>query len=505
MKTTLYSGLCLLVAQSTTQAYAAEKPNVIFILADDLGYGELGCYGQKIIETKNIDALANRGIRFTQHYAGSAVSAPSRSVLLTGLHTGHTPVRGNDELGDRGDVWSHQSMLENPALEGQYPMPGDTYTLGKMAKEAGYTTAMIGKWGLGYPGSESTPNKMGFDFFFGYNCQRQAHSYYPMFLYRNEERVYLDNAPLLNPNQSLNKKADKYNPENYKPFSRKQYSCDLMFEELSAFVDENADKPFFLMWTTPIPHVALQAPHRWIEYYVKKLGNEEPYTGNSDYLPVRYPRATYAAMISYLDQQIGALVEQLKMSGIYENTVIIFTSDNGATFNGGAQSGFFNSNGIFNSEKGWGKTSLHEGGIRVPLIVSWPSNIKTYRESNHISCFYDFMPTLANIMGGKRKQTDGISFHNELVGKKQKRHEFLYWEFPEAGGQKAIRTGKWKGLWQHIREGNTYIALYNLETDPREQYDLAEKYPEIVANMRAIMEKEHVASENSKFNLNNPE
>ncbi len=504
MKKALYSGLCLLVAQSTMQAFAAKKPNVILILADDLGYGELGCYGQKTIETKNIDALANRGIRFTQHYAGSAVSSPSRSVLLTGLHTGHTPIRGNDELSNRGEVWSHQAMLDNPALEGQYPMPGDTYTLGKMAQQAGYTTAMIGKWGLGYPGSASTPNKMGFDFFFGYNCQRQAHSYYPMFLYRNEKRVYLDNAPLLVPKQSLNKKADKYNPESYKPFSRKQYSGDLMFEELSAFVDKNDDKPFFLMWTTPIPHVALQAPQRWIEYYVKKLGDEEPYTGSAGYLPSRYPRATYAAMISYLDEQIGHLVDQLKKAGIYENTVIIFTSDNGATFNGGTQSIFFNSNGIFNSEKGWGKTSLHEGGIRVPLIVSWPSKIKTYRESGHISCFYDYMSTLAKIMGGKSKQTDGISFYNELVGKKQQEHSFLYWEFPEGSGQKAIRMGKWKGLWQNIRKGNSHLALYNLETDPREQYDLAEQHPDIVSKMKTIMEKGHVVSENPKFNLNNP-
>jgi len=285
--TLFYSYTSALLLLSAT-SLEGSTPNVILILADDLGYGDLGCYGQKIIETKNIDQLANKGIRFTQHYAGSSVSAPSRSVLLTGLHTGNTPIRGNDEMGVRGDVWSHQLMLENPGFEGQYPMPANTYTLGRMAQEAGYTTAMIGKWGLGYPGSQSTPTKMGFDFFFGYNCQRQAHTYYPMFLYRNDERVYLDNAPLLEPHQLLPEDADMFEEATYKQYSRNQYSCDLMFDELTNFVNENSEKPFFLMWTTPLPHVALQAPKHWIDYYVDKLGDEVPYTGYNRYLPARY-------------------------------------------------------------------------------------------------------------------------------------------------------------------------------------------------------------------------
>ena len=378
LKTQKVSLLCssLLTLPLLILPTEARTPNIIFILADDLGYGELGCYGQKLIETKNIDALANRGIRFTNHYAGSAVSAPSRSVLLTGLHSGNTPIRGNDEMRQRGDVWSHQAMLDNPGLEGQAPMPPDTRTLAVMAKEAGYTTAMVGKWGLGYPGSGSTPNTMGFDFFYGYNCQRQAHSYFPMFLYRNEERVYLDNSPLLEPHQRFDTLLDKYDAGNYDQYSRKEYAGDLMFDEITAFVNQHAEQPFLLMWTTPIPHVALQAPQRWINYYVEKWGEEEPYLGEKGYLPVRYPRATYAAMISYLDEQIGLLVEQLIVAGIYENTLLVITSDNGATFNGGSQSEFFNSNGMFNSQSGWGKASLHEGGIRVPLIISWPAKIQ---------------------------------------------------------------------------------------------------------------------------------
>jgi len=204
-------------------------------------------------------------------------------------------------------------------------------------------------------------------------------------------------------------------------------------------------------------------------------------------------------MISYLDEQIGKLMKQLTALGLHENTVVIFTSDNGATFNGGTQSEFFNSNGVFNSNKGWGKTSLHEGGIRVPLIISWPGKINNYRESEHISCFYDFMPTLADIMKGKFKKTDGISFYPELIGKRQKKHAFLYWEFPENEGQKAIRMGKWKALWREIRNGNTHIELYNLETDPREQYDLSAENPHIIHKMSQIFKKERTTSINPAF------
>lgn len=485
-------------AEARAQQPSDKTPNVIFILADDLGYGDLGCYGQKIIRTPNIDRLATRGIRFVQYYVGAPVSAPSRSTLLTGLHTGHTPIRGNDELTSRGDVWSHQAMLENPALEGQYPMPEGTRTLGHLMQENGYVTGMVGKWGLGYPGSSSTPGKMGFDYFYGYLCQRHAHTYYPMYLYENDKRVPLDNAPLLSPVARISPDADKYDPKIYDAYKRRVYSGDVMFEAITEFVDEHAAEPFFLMWTTPIPHVSLQAPDRWVEYYHNLIGEEEPFTGNS-YLPCRYPRATYAAMISYLDEQVGMLIEQLKEKGIYDNTIIVFTSDNGATFNGGTDSPYFNSNGLFDSKAGWGKNSLHEGGVRVPLIISWPAVIDDYRESDLICWGCDFLPTFAELIGAGRPQCDGISLVNEIFGRPQQEHGYLYWEYPDGPGQKAVRKGKWKGLLQRIRKGNTHMQLFNLETDPREQYDLSKLHPEIVKEFESIMQREHVESPNPKF------
>ncbi len=459
-----------------------------------MGYGDLGCYGQKKIETPHIDALARTGMRFTQHYSASAVSAPSRCMMLTGKHSGHAAIRGNEEMASRGNVWNHQAMLDNPRLEGQAPLPANTRTLAHLMQDAGYATAMIGKWGLGFPGSHSTPNKMGFDFFYGYNCQRQAHTYFPMFLYRNDEREMLDNAPLLHAHARVPKDADPKDEAVYERYSRKQYSNDLMFEELTTYVSEQskAKKPFFLMWTTPLPHVALQAPKKWVDYYVKKWGDEAPYTGNRDYLPCRYPRATYAAMISYFDEQVGELVKQLKKEGLYENTIIIFTSDNGPTFNGGSSSPWFESAGPFRCEQGWGKASLREGGIRVPLIVSWPAKLTKKRKSDHISASWDMYRTLAEVVGQEvEEDKDGISFLPELLGKKQKEHESLYWEFPENGGSKAVRMGKWKGLILRTNSGNNKIQLYNLDRDPREENDLADKNPRVVAQIRKIMEESH--------------
>lgn len=477
-----------------------DKPNVIYILMDDLGYGDVGCYGQQKIETPNIDCLARDGVRFTQSYSGSPVSAPSRCVLMTGLHTGHSYIRGNDEMGSRGDVWSFDAMYENPYLEGQAPMPDSTYTIAKMMKNAGYTTGIVGKWGLGYPGSVSAPNKMGFDYFFGYNCQRQAHVYYPMFLYENENRVYLDNAPLLKPTDKLDVGADPLNIKSYDKFKRKVYSNDIMQERLMGFVDKNADKPFFLMWTTPIPHASMQAPDSLVQYYVDKFGDEKPYLGG--YLPTRYAHATYAAMVTYFDTQIGELIESLKAKGIYDNTIIVFTSDNGPTFNGGADSPWFNSGGIFKSEEGWGKCSLQEGGVRVPMIVAWKAKIKPGRTSNLITAFWDVMPTLCELTGSTTPKTDGISFLPELLGKKQiQEHQFLYWEYPELSGSKAVRMGKWKGIIKDIKKGNNEMLLFNLEEDIQEQNNVAAKYPEVVKSIRDIMAREHTEPANKRFVL----
>lgn len=480
--------------------YAQQKPNIIYILADDLGYGDLGCYGQQKIETPNIDQLAREGMRFTQHYSGSPVSAPSRGVLLTGKHTGHTYIRGNDEMPDRGNVWSHEAMLADSTLEGQRPLPAETVTFPKLLQKAGYTTAMVGKWGLGYPGSEGTPNKMGFDFFYGYNCQRQAHTYYPPFLYRNEHREYLQNE-LLPPHTPLDKGADPMLESSYAKYTQKQYSPDLLLKEILSFLNQEKNNPFLLMWTTPAPHVPLQAPQKWIDYYVKKFGDEKPYTGQSGYFPTRYPRATYAAMISYFDEQIGELITELKRLGIYDNTLIIFTSDNGPSFNGGADSPWFDSAKPFKSEHGWGKTSLREGGIRVPMIAAWQGKISPGTTTDHISAFWDVMPTFAEIAGVKDNVSDGISFLPTLLGKKQKQHKYLYWEFPENEGSKAIRMGNWKGYIPNYKKGDRKMELYDLSKDPREQNNIAAKNPRIVKKLQKLMNEAHEKPIIEKFDM----
>ena len=479
----------------------AKLPNIIFILADDLGYGDIGCYGQQKIETPNIDALADHGIRFLQQYAGSPVSAPSRCVLLTGKHTGHATIRGNDEWASRGKVDDYKAMLADSTLEGQRPLLDDDIIFPQFLKKAGYTNAIVGKWGLGAPNTNSIPNKKGFDFFYGYNCQRQAHTYYPVFLYENEHRVYLGNDTVA-PHNPLEKGADPYNLDSYKKYTLKNYSPDLMFNKITGFINENKQHPFFLYWATTIPHVALQAPKRWIDYYVKKFGDEKPYLGNSGYYPQRYPHAAYAAMISYLDEQIGLLIKQLKELGIYENTIIIFTSDNGPSYAGGADPQWFNSGGPFKSELGWGKGFLHEGGIRVPMIVTWPNKIKEKKTTGHISSFQDILPTLCEITGTTvPNTTDGISFLPTLLGKKQKEHTYLYWEFFENSGEQAVRMGKWKGIRSNIKKGNMKIALFDLENDITEQKDVSIQYPNIVKQMEQIMLKEHTPAYYEKFRV----
>lgn len=488
-----FSGLGILLSAQTS-----EKPNIIYILADDLGYGDVGCYGQIKIETPHIDNLANGGMLFSQFYSGTTVSAPSRSAMLSGKHTGHTYIRGNDELPSRGDVQSHQAMFDNPFLEGQRPLPSDTYTIPKMLKKAGYTTGCVGKWGLGFPGSKSTPNKMGFDFFYGYNCQRQAHTYYPPFLYKNEKREYLDNK-IIQPGTLLSKGSDPLSADSYNKYVQKEYAPDLMFTELLSFIENNKKNPFFLYWATTIPHVALQAPQRWIDHYVKKFGDEKPYLGEMGYYPSRYPNATYAAMISYLDEQVGALVDYLKANELYDNTLIIFTSDNGPTFNGGTNSHYFRSAGPFKSERGWGKTSLHEGGIRVPFIASWPKVIKANSFADHISAAWDMMPTFAEITGNTIAETDGISILPTLTGKKQREHDYLYWEFPENNGQIAIRIHNWKGLIQNVKKGNQTIELFDLNSDPQELYNVADKNPDVIKRMEDIIKEAHIPSEVEKF------
>ena len=290
-------------------------PNVIFILADDLGYGDLGCYGQEFIETPNIDALASTGMKFTQHYSGSPVCAPSRCVLLTGLHSGHAYIRGNDEWGDRGEVWDFLAMLADSTLEGQRPIPALTTNIASLLQTAGYRTGMIGKWGLGAPHTDGIPTRQGFDLFCGYNCQRQAHTYYPVHLWLNEERIFLGNDTVA-PHTGLEEGAAPSDMASYAPFALSSYAPDVMFDEMIRFIKQNSKHPIFFYWASPIPHVALQAPRRWVDHYVEKFGDEEPYLGDQGYFPSRYPHATYAAMISYLDERVGELVQTLKDQGL---------------------------------------------------------------------------------------------------------------------------------------------------------------------------------------------
>ncbi len=421
-----------------------DKPNIIFILADDLGYGDLGCYGQTEIQTPNIDRLAAEGMRFTDHYAGSTVCAPSRCSLMTGLHTGHTYVRGNQEIKPMG----------------QLPLQADTVTIPKILKEAGYTTALTGKWGLGGPGSSGIPNKQGFDYFFGYLCQRHAHNYYPEFLFRNEERV-----PLIG-----NKVAEPRDDGAGVAIERGHYSADLIAQEALQFINKNKDRPFFLYMAVTLPHANNEAGNK---------GMEVPDYGIYRTRSWPEPQKGHAAMISRLDSQVGRVVETLKKAGIDEKTLILFTSDNGPHREGGADPEFFDSNGPL---RGY-KRDLYEGGIRVPLIARWPEKIKAGTVSGHVSAFWDFMPTFAELVGAKHLPvTDGISILPTLTGRggKQKKHKFLYWEFHEKGSKQAVRMEKWKAV-RFGAEGK--LELYNLEDDIGEKRNVAGRNPEIVADI----------------------
>lgn len=497
---TLLSISALLINSCSNDNIERQIPNIIYILADDLGYAELGCYGQEKIKTPNIDALASNGIMFTDHYAGAPVCAPSRCVLLTGLHLGHAQIRGNDEWAERGNVWDFEAMSKDPNLEGQRPLKTGTVTIGTILKQAGYTTGIVGKWGLGGPLTEGIPNKQGFDFFYGYNCQRQAHTYFPLHLWKNTEKVKLNNK-LVPPQTKIPEGEDPYDEKSYSDFWLNDYSPELMQKEVIKFIKDNKDRPFFMYYANPIPHAPLQAPKNLVDYYVKRFGYEEPYTGEKGYFPHRYPHACYAAMVSYFDQQVGEIVSTLKELNIDHNTLIIFTSDNGPTYNGGTDSPWFDSAKPFICEQGWGKGNLTEGGIRVPMIACWPARIKPGTESNHISAFYDVMPTICEITGiPKPDNTDGISFLPALTGNgKQEQHEFLYWEFPAYGGQQAVRIGKWKALRRNILTGNLTTELYDLTTDPQELNDLAGQYPEIIKKAETFFANEHTPAEIKKF------
>ncbi len=477
---TLGAAALALLALRSCGRPAERPPNIILMLADDLGYGELGSYGQAKIRTPNLDRLADEGMRFTRHYSGSPVCAPSRDVLLTGLHTGHAYIRDNDEMPERGDIWHDLS------LEGQRPILPNTYTIGVMLQNAGYVTGAMGKWGLGGPGSTGEPNRQGFDRWYGYLCQRIAHNYYPSYLWRNTEKHILDNEYFF-PHQRLPEDADPNDPTSYAPYSGTQYSMDLMVEEALEFIRQNRDTTFFLYLPFPVPHVSLQVPQESLAEYEGAFP-ETPYRGDKGYLPHRTPRAAYAAMITRMDREIGRILALLKELGLDDNTVVFFTSDNGPTFNGGTDSEFFNSAGPLRGLK----TQLYEGGIRVPLIARWPDRIEPGSTNDHLSAFWDYLPTFAELAGTDVPvEVDGISLLPTLLGRdtEQPKHEYLYWELH--GGQ-AVRMGKWKAYRPGV---DSAIELYDLSTDIGEQHDVAVQHPDVVATSEDIMRSGRTESE----------
>jgi len=435
-----------------------KKPNIIFILADDLGYADVGCYGQKKIKTPNIDALAKKGMTFTQFYSGSTVCAPARTTFMTGLHTGHAAVRENKTF----------------APEGQFPLPDSAITFPMLLQKNGYYTAAFGKWSLGYITTSGDPQKKGFDDFFGYNCQSLAHSYYPDHLWDNHTRIdYPDNPVLFT-----------------------HYSADIIHSKALGMINsQKDDQPFFLYLPYTIPHADLTVPHDSVYDNYVKMFNENPLpvpikkdTAGKPYEP--YPHAAFAAMVSRLDKYVGDIVSLIHQKGMDENTIIIFTSDNGPHKEGGGDPLFFNNTAGLRGIK----RDLYEGGIREPLIVYWKNHIKAGTVNKQPFALWDFYPTFLQLAGiAAPKNTDGISLLPALLNKKQPIHEFFYWELHESGGKQAVRWGKWKGVKTGVSiKTDAAIELYDLETDPFEKNNVASEYPEIVRKIENYMQEAHI-------------
>lgn len=463
--------LCLLGCESKQTQFSQNtprKPNIIYILADDMGYGDMELTGQEKFKTPNLNRLIESGVFFSRHYSGSAVCAPSRSSLLTGLHTGHTSIRKNTQL--------------EPA--GQEPLESSAITVAEILKENGYVTGAYGKWGLGMPNSEGGPLNQGFDSFFGYHCQRLAHNYYPYHLWNNRSKEILEG--------NVNSKEGTYAP-------------DLIHQKAMEYIQKNRDTTFFLYYPSIIPHAELKIPKEYAEQVEGRFQNEIPYVGidegpkfkNGGYGSQEKPRTTFTAMLKLLDQQVGDIINQLSKEGILDNTIIMFSSDNGPHLEGGADPEFFNSNSHL---RGY-KRDFYEGGIRVPFVVSWPRRIKGSRISNHPSAFWDVLPTICDIIGTECPEgMDGISFLPELAGEPQEKHDHLYWEFHKNGGKQAVLVNEWKGIRLDMgNEPNAPIELYNLSLDPSEQRNLAKEYPNMVNIIDSIMQQEHSKSNRFPF------
>ncbi len=470
MQTLPYAG-CLIGAAAALTGCASKqeekteplRPNVIYIMADDLGIGDVEPYGQTIIHTPNLNRLRDRGTRFTQCYAGTAVSAPSRCSLMTGLHTGHASVRGNKAV--------------DP--EGQVAMPDSTFTMATMFKEQGYATGCFGKWGLGYPGSVSDPTKVGFDRFFGYNCQTLAHDYYPDHLWNGLERIDL--------------------PQNYDQ-QEVTYSADTIHTEALRFIRDHARQPFFTFLSYTLPHAELRLPQDsvFLSYcreipetdevpFVCPNPNKKGAYGSTD-----RPLAAFASMVTRMDKYVGDVMDLLDSLGIAENTLLIFTSDNGPHKEGGAKPDYFRSYGPYRGIK----RDLYEGGIRMPMIMSYPGHVAAGQDNDHMMAFWDMLPTFAELAGYQKPlHTDGISFVPALLGKEgQQEHEYLYWEFHEQNGKQAVRMGNWKGIRLEVGTGEPVFELYDLSSDLHEDHNVADQHPDVAARLEQLIDQCHEPS-----------
>lgn len=441
-----------------TFSQSARKPNIILLLADDLGYGDLGVYGQQKTETPQLDKMASEGIRFTRFYSASTVCAPARSALLTGLHTGHTPVRGNK-------AWEP---------EGQMPLPENTVTFARLLQQNGYTTAAFGKWGLGFNQNSGDPNKQGFDRFYGYNCQSLAHDYFPPYLWDNHTRIDLE----------ANKAKDS------------AYSAALIQQEALSFIRNAGEQPFFLFLPYTLPHGDVIGPHDSLyRHYAKKFG-EPPLTGERlktrahNKVAEPLPHAQFAAMVSRLDAYVGEIIRAVKEKGLAENTLIFFTSDNGPHRENGGDPEFFDSNGPYRGIK----RDLYEGGIRVPFIAYGPGRIQP-AVHEEAAVLWDLFPTILELAGIKTKdKTDGLSLAPVLLNRgKRKTHPYLYWEFHENNGRQAVIWKNWKAVKLNVSTANPApTELYDLSADPGEKNNLADQFPELVKKMEEKIRKAHV-------------
>lgn len=490
---------CGLLASATVQAQEAEKPNIIYIMCDDMGYADLGCYGQQYISTPNLDRMAAEGMRFTQAYAGSPVSAPSRACFMTGQHTGHTKVRGNKEY-RIGSIYYGNN--QDPTQTGQEPYDPNHIILPEIMKDNGYTTGMFGKWAGGYEGSESTPDKRGIDRYYGFMCQFQAHLYYPNFLnsYDREAGDTEVRREILQNNINY-----AMHGEDYK--NRRDYSADLIHQEAMKWLDkQTGEKPFFGIFTYTLPHAELAQPNDSIlQAYQGAFCQEKNYGGDagSRYNPTNIAHQQFAAMVTRLDAYVGEVLAKLEEKGFADNTLVIFTSDNGPHTEGGGDPDYFNTEKLLRGTK----RSTTEGGIRVPFIAWWPGEVEAGSVNDHQLAFYDLMPTFCDVAGIDNyverytnkslavDYFDGLSFAPTLLGEgEQEEHEFLYWEFHETN-MMALRMGNWKLV---VQNGN--CSLYDLVTDPHEDTDLKSQYPQVLAKMKEILLREHTASSISQFN-----